>query len=55
MQRILDGKIFAAKIIKRVKLEENKFKEKFVAMLVNEYVVLAEANHKNITHMEEIF
>lgn len=28
--RISDDKVFAAKVIKRAKLEENKYKEKFV-------------------------
>ncbi|EAR95416.2 Serine/Threonine kinase domain protein (macronuclear) [Tetrahymena thermophila SB210] len=55
VQRIQDGKIFAAKVIKRAKLEENKYKDKFVAMLLNEYRVLSESKHKNIIQMEEIY
>ena len=35
MQRASDGKIFAAKIIKKAKLEENKYKDKFVVRILH--------------------
>lgn len=37
---MFDGKIFAAKIIKKAKLEENKYKDKFVVSINKERRVL---------------
>lgn len=47
--------ICAAKIYYKEKLEENKYKDKFVQMIYNEYEVLKNLNHPHIGILYEIF
>jgi calcium-dependent protein kinase len=63
VKHIETGKILAAKIINKDKLEENKHKDKFVViflikpkeMLINEMEVLRDCQHENIIRLEEIY